>query len=160
MCVFRLTLFFALVNLSVLVEGFSQELTWFGKSMVVDKSESSDDFPIADAKQSMAAIRYDAVNESHGVIRAIGDLRNHIDSVTGVKPPLSTNEASFGYEIVIGTVGNSKLIDQLVSSKKLDVKNTKGRWEGFVIETIKNPKQGVKQCLVIAGSDKRGTICG
>jgi hypothetical protein len=156
----RRILFFVFLNLSVTVLGFSQDLTWFGKPIVVDRPESVDDFPIAEGRQLKASIRYDVANESRGVIRAIGDLQNDIDSVTGVKPPLFTTEPPFAYEIIIGTVGNSRLIDQLVSSKKLDVENIKGKWETFVIETIKNPKPGVKQCLVIAGSDKRGTIYG
>src|SRR5690606_22816183 len=35
-----------------------------------------------------------------------------------------------------------------------------GRWETFVIETVEQPTDGVDRALVIAGSDKRGTIFG
>ena len=35
-----------------------------------------------------------------------------------------------------------------------------GKWESFLIKTVDNPLPGVEQALVIAGSDKRGTILG
>jgi len=77
-----------------------------------------------------------------------------------VKPKTANTEVPTDYEIVIGTLGKSKLIDKLVASKQLDVKDLKGKWESFVIATVKDPKPGVRQYLVVAGSDKRGTIYG
>src|SRR5258708_20694893 len=35
-----------------------------------------------------------------------------------------------------------------------------GEWEKFQMETINNPTKGIKQALVITGSDKRGTAYG
>ena len=55
--------------------------------------------------------------------------------------------------IVVGTVGKSPLIDQLVADNKLDVSSIKGQWESFLIQTVDGN-------LVVAGSDKRGTIYG
>ncbi|HEY6913416.1 MAG TPA: glycosyl hydrolase 115 family protein, partial [Paludibacter sp.] len=127
--------------------------------VIIEKALTEADFPIVSTSRSVASIRYD-VNEYKGVVRAIGDLQNDIDSVTGYKPEILSSGLSTGYEIVVGTVGKSKLIDQLIASKKLDAKDLKGKWESFVLATIKDPKPGVKQCLVIAGSDKRGTIYG
>jgi len=117
------------------------------------------DFPVVSTDHQSAPIRYDC-NDHKGVIRAIGDLQNDIERVTGIKPALKTSEELASYEIVIGTLGNSKLIDQLVSTGKLDTKELKGKWESFVIKTISNPQPSAKQWLVIAGSDKRGTIYG
>jgi hypothetical protein len=126
---------------------------------IVEKNNSESGFPIVDCNHKAAAISYDA-NDFTGVIRAICDLQNDIDSVTGVKPELFTSEPASGYVIVIGTLGKSTLIDKLAASKQLDTKDLKDKWESFVISTVKNPKPGVKQCLIIAGSDKRGTIYG
>jgi len=128
-------------------------------NIISEKSESGRDFPIVNSEHVAASLRYD-INDYKGVIRAIGDLQTDIDRVTSIKPKLITSETSTGYEIVIGTLGKSKLIDELVSSKKLNVKDLKGKWESFVIATIPNPKINSKPCLVIAGSDKRGTIYG
>jgi len=42
----------------------------------------------------------------------------------------------------------------------LEVKEVQGLWERFVIATVADPLPGVKQGLVIAGSDRRGTAYG
>jgi hypothetical protein len=95
-----------------------------------------------------------------GVIRAAKDLQQDIGRVSDVTPTLVVNEFSGGDAIIVGTIGKSKLIDQLVASKKLNVKDVAGKWETFVIQVIDNPVKGIPRALVIAGSDKRGTIFG
>lgn len=94
-----------------------------------------------------------------GVIRAAKDLQQDIARVSDVTPPLE-NSFSGGDAVIIGTIGKSKLIDQLVAAGKLNVKDVAGKWETFVIQTIDNPVKGIARALVIAGSDKRGTIFG
>ena len=51
------------------------------------------------------------------------------------------------------------MIESLVAAKKLDVRRS-GAWESFVIATVSDPLPGVKQALVIVGSDRRGTAYG
>ena len=148
------TLFLAL-NYSAI----GQQITGLASDIVSDKPESDMDFPVVSSQKASAAIRYDQADYK-GVIRAIGDLQNDINSVTGVKPTLFTGENASEYEIVVGTLGKNKLIDKLVSSKKLDATDLKGKWESFVITIVPNPQPNTKKCLVIAGSDKRGTIYG
>ncbi len=94
-----------------------------------------------------------------GVRRAAGDLQSDIERVTGRKPGLGAAPAGNSV-VIIGTLGKSALIDKLVASKKIDTREIAGKWESFIITTVKNPMPGVKQALVIAGSDKRGTIYG
>jgi hypothetical protein len=106
-----------------------------------------------------------ADNEFAPVARAAGDLQNDLQMVTGARPTLaSAIPAGAKLAVLIGTVGQSSLIDGLVSSKKLDVGalSDKGqpRWETFVIQVVPRPAAGVDQALVIAGSDKRGTVYG
>lgn len=127
--------------------------------MIVEKSVSGTEFPIVSIDKATASIRYDS-NDYKGVTRAIFDLQNDINSVTSQKPGLLTSESAKEYEIIIGTIGKSKWIDTIIKSKKLDVKNLKGKWESFLITTIDNPQPGTKKCLLIVGSDKRGTIYG
>lgn len=62
--------------------------------------------------------------------------------------------------ILAGTIGNSTLIDGLVSSNKIDVSAITGQWESFTTQLVNSPVEGVAQALVIAGSDPRGTIFG
>lgn len=96
-----------------------------------------------------------------GVIRAYRDLQEDIFSVTGIKPELLLDKAPAGSNVVIaGTLGHSPLIDKLVDKKVIDPSELKGKWEKYIIKTVKNPLPGIARALVIVGSDKRGTIFG
>ncbi len=97
-----------------------------------------------------------------GVIRAFSDLRADIDRVTGHTPELLTgNKIPRMQEIVVtGTIGKSPLIDRLIKKGKINVDDIAGLRESYLIQTVANPFPGVKKALVIAGSDKRGTIYG
>lgn len=100
-------------------------------------------------------------DEDHkGVIRIANDLQLDIERVTGRKPNILHDLTQHQQIIIVGTIGKNKWIDELVANKKLDVNAIKGKWETFVIQTIENPFPNVKSALVIAGSDKRGTIFG
>lgn len=89
-----------------------------------------------------------------GVIRAANDLADDVRKVSGIKSEVVEKTAypSKGV-ILIGTIGKSKIIDQLIADKKIDVSEIKGQWESFVIQTVDGN-------LIVAGSDKRGTIYG
>ena len=65
-----------------------------------------------------------------------------------------------GKVIIVGTIGKNEFIDQLIDDKKLEISGIENQWERFAIQTINKPFKGVKQALVIAGSDKRGTAYG
>ena len=93
-----------------------------------------------------ASVYYDD-EESYQVVRAIGDLKRDIAMVTGLEGRQS--------QIVVGTYG-TKTISNLIAKGVLKEQDLKGKWESYVITVTDevNPR------LVIAGSDKRGTIYG
>ncbi|KAI4597249.1 hypothetical protein KJ359_004762 [Pestalotiopsis sp. 9143b] len=62
--------------------------------------------------------------------------------------------------IVAGTIGHSKVIDDLIASGKLDVSEIQGQWESFVSKVVDSPVEGSQRAVVIAGSDPRGVIYG
>ncbi|WP_417941184.1 glycosyl hydrolase 115 family protein [Flavobacterium sp. RS13.1] len=96
-----------------------------------------------------------------GVIRALKDLKADIGKVTNAEPSIVYDKLPSQKEIVIvGTLGKSPVIDQLVKKGKLDVKSIQGKWENFLIQVIDKPFKGVDKAFVIVGSDKRGTIYG
>jgi len=96
-----------------------------------------------------------------GVIRAVGDLSQDVGRVTGHNAPVVQSGAITGNRVVlIGTIGKSPLIDALVRQHKLDVSGIAGKWESAVTTIVNHPMRGVRQALVIAGADKRGTIYG
>lgn len=61
--------------------------------------------------------------------------------------------------VVAGTLGKSRLIDSLASEGIINVDDIKGKWESFVITTVKGSNKQVP-LLVVAGSDRRGTAFG
>ncbi len=86
-------------------------------------------------------------NESEGVKIAIRNLQADMQNVLGKQPQLKEGTAE-GVTILVGTIGKSKSIDAL---KLVDLK---GKREKFIITTTPEGQ------VVIAGSDKRGTIYG
>lgn len=96
-----------------------------------------------------------------GVIRALKDLQTDINKVTGINPSLINSLTTNQKEIVIvGTIGKSEVLDRLIKYQKIDVTTIKGKWEKFLVQVVENPFPGVERALVIAGSDKRGSIYG
>ena len=124
-------------------------------------SENSDpgSFPLVRDKHA-APLFLDGTDYP-GVLRAGGDLQADIERVTRIKPALSTNSGPSGkVALIIGTLGKSPLIDSLAKSGKINADAIAGQWESFIIATVDHPVPGVDQALIIAGSDKRGTIYG
>lgn len=104
---------------------------------------------------------YISDNDFVGVKKIAQKFQEDVERVTNVKPNIISNKIpSENKAIIVGTIGNSKLIDDLIANNKLEVSTIEGKWETFIIQTIKNPFKGVDEALVIVGSDKRGTIFG
>ena len=97
-----------------------------------------------------------------GVVRAVGDLSEDVKRVTDVQPiVIEKAGGQQGRDVVlIGTIGKSAPIDELIRRHRLDVSGISGRWESAVTAIVEHPMPGVGRALVIAGSDKRGTIFG
>ncbi|MEU3616960.1 glycosyl hydrolase 115 family protein [Streptomyces sp. NPDC006872] len=95
------------------------------------------------------------------VLRAADDLRADVERVCGVRPAVrhTLPERAAGL-VLAGTLGASPVIDRLVAQGRLDVRRVKGRWEASVTQVVERPMPGVDRALVIAGSDRRGTVYG
>ena len=89
--------------------------------------------------------------EPKAVQIAAANLQQDMTSVMGFTPTLSPLTSKPSPLILIGTVGYNKQIDQWVKQKVL--KDLKGKREKYIITTIDGQ-------LVIAGSDRRGTVYG
>jgi hypothetical protein len=94
-----------------------------------------------------------------GVRRALDDLRIDLRRVSGAAHA-GTAVERMDAQIVVGTIGKSPIIDRLARDGKLNVSAIQSKWEGYVHALVENPAPGVRQALVIAGSDRRGTIFG
>ena len=128
---------------------------------IVADSPAPERFPLI-AGGAAAPLWYDTADHL-GVLRAIADLRADVERVSGAAPALSAEPSATppaSRPVIVGTLGRSSLIDTLVAAGKLDPAPLAGKWESFVIAVVEQPLPGVAQALVIAGSDKRGTIYG
>jgi hypothetical protein len=130
-----------------------------GQKRYVETTWHSGDFVLARAKHA-ASLCVDS-SDYPGVIRAVGDLQADIARVTSISPAIAHGGASPpARRVLIGTLGKSSCIDRLVREHKIDVSEIAGKWESFLIEVVPRPLPGIESALVIAGSDKRGTIYG
>ncbi|URW79194.1 glycosyl hydrolase 115 family protein [Xiashengella succiniciproducens] len=117
----------------------------------ITKEKSGASFEIA-AGGKAAPIYVDPADQP-GVLRAVTSLAGDIANVSGARPKVVQKVKAPKGAILVGTLGSSKLIDQLVDAGKLDVSAINGKWEAYIIQTVDGN-------LVIAGSDRRGTIYG
>ena len=128
---------------------------------IVTSHATPDGFTLVGPNAEVATLHHDD-GEIPGVVRALGDLRDDIRRVTGHAPALASSTAPMpaGPVVLVGTVGHSAVIDELVRSGRLPADALVGKWESHVIATVERPLPGLERALVIAGSDKRGTIYG
>lgn len=101
---------------------------------------------------------YMDANDCRGVSYAVQALIKDFRQVSGCQATLtsqygSTHGKNSQPGILVGTLGHSAAIDQLVRQKRIDARQLKGKREKFIITLV-------DQQLVIAGSDRRGTIYG
>jgi hypothetical protein len=97
--------------------------------------------------------------EDRAVLRAVKELQSDALKVTGILPAMSYSPGT-AEVVIIGTMQQSRWIKQLVNDGKIDGALLMGKREKYLITTVKNPFPGVKEAVVIAGSDRRGTIYG
>ena len=97
------------------------------------------------AKEGKTATIIVDKNDWKGVIRAANDLGDDVRKVTGVAAPVEYVDVPQQHAIIAGTIGKSRLIDQLIKQKKIDIKRIKGHWEGYYIDVVDDN-------LVIAGN--------
>lgn len=98
---------------------------------------------------------------SHDVVKTAAELfSKDVCRVTGETPRIVNILSSNSTPIIVGTLGKSNLVDSLATAGKIESMTVAGKWETYGISVVKNPVQGIRQALVIYGSDPRGTAYG
>ncbi|MEO6980071.1 MAG: glycosyl hydrolase 115 family protein, partial [Mucilaginibacter sp.] len=115
-------------------------------------------FTISANRKSTAL--YVSDNEFPGVAFAAKSLQNDIKAVTNSSPGIVNTVGDQKLLIIIGTTGKNELIDKMIKQGKINAGEIIGKWEAHITQVVDNPAPGIKKALVIAGSDKRGTIYG
>lgn len=100
-----------------------------------------------------------------------GKFANDVNLVTGCRPEVVTDSSQMsGNMIIAGTVGNNDVISALIANGKIDVSglynNGKLKWDCYQMQFVSGQVlaecgySGVKDSLVIVGSNKRGAMYG
>jgi hypothetical protein len=130
-----------------------------GQPQIVKTAPTQGSFSLANA--GVAAKIYVDPNDWPGVIRAAHDLQADMHRATGLDVVFSNDEKlPAGDVVLIGTIGRSAVIDRLIRERTIDISQVRGKWESTLTQVVAHPLPGVARALVIAGSDKRGTIYG
>lgn len=130
-----------------------------GQTLYVSESPSAGSFHLVSEGQAPAIVVGE--NEFPGVKKIAGMLADDFGRVTGERSiVLQRFRAESRAVVIVGTLGRKGFIDQLAESGKIDRALLGGKREKFITTVVGDPFPGVKRALVIAGSDKRGTIYG
>ncbi len=143
---------YLIICLLILV--FQTTISASDKEQFVSTQKNASYFPLAVDGRPVSILTDDS--DYKGVLRAVNDLKEDFRKVTGNTP----QQGAAKFALIIGTVGKSAIIDKLIQTGKIEAKDLTGKNEKYILKTVMNPIDGVDAALVIAGSDKRGTIYG
>lgn len=154
-------LFISSILLAVSVSLNAVNKTYTGKFPAISETEILDYFPLV-SNREVSKIFIDT-NDFPVVNISSQMLSDDIKRVTGKNAIISRSESLSEIRgqssVVIGTIGNNTIIDELIDKDLIDVDTIKNKWESFLITTIRHPEYDTP-ILVIAGSDRRGTAYG
>lgn len=105
----------------------------------------------------LPAPRVESTGPDPGLARAVAGLAADFTRVGAGAHGAAAGEAP---AIIVGTLGDGGEIDRLVRAGRIDPAGVAGEWEAYLHQVVDDPRPGLARALVIAGSDKRGTIFG
>ena len=95
-----------------------------------------------------------------GVNKVAELVREDICLVTGFRAGEYVRGTRCKNLIIFGTVDKSDYLKELDKSGLIRLNDIRGKWETYSFQIVDDPYPDVDHALVIAGSDKRGTIYG
>ncbi len=99
-------------------------------------------------------------DDQPGIGIAVGNLAKDFGKVCGQDATIVNTATGLPKRLIIAASAESKIIKDLFKKKKLNEADLKGKYEKYVMTTVADPLPGVEEALIIAGSDRRGTIFG
>lgn len=147
------------IQIFFMVVMFSISLHMSAAQPFITTEKTSETIPVKEKSSKLSIFTSPGMDS--GILRAVKNLQSDFLKVTGIQPDI-LNQVSGQQSavIIIGTIGTKSVIDDLIRQKKIDGKLLTGKNEKYIIQNVSNPFPGVSKAIVIAGSDKRGTIYG
>ncbi len=138
---------------------FLSSIPLSAQDIIIRENKEPGFFPVVSVA-SPTAIYVD--EKDHWLMHKAAEwLQQDLEMITGRKANIiSTLPSSADFIIMIGSLDSSSTIKQLTAEKKIQTGGLTGQWEKFQFQTVINPVKNIKNALIIAGSDKRGTAYG
>ncbi len=118
---------------------------------------------IADKVRKDVSLVFDALPEKTEC-ESVDDLAK-LSCLFGTKDTQATDPAEEDleetvYPVIFGTAGNSPILDTFDREGLISLDDVRGKREVFSFSIVDEPAEGIASAIIIAGSDKRGTIYG
>ncbi|GAB1855227.1 glycosyl hydrolase 115 family protein [Flavobacteriaceae bacterium MHTCC 0001] len=112
-------------------------------------------------KDGEVASIYVSKDEAPQIVRAVTDLQKDIEMVTGIKPEIIHNfESVEDNTIIIGSIKDANIQNLKQAGHLNEADGIESLKQAFLLKDITNPSEGIKNALVVAGSDPLGTVYG
>lgn len=104
--------------------------------------------------------------EAYEGVKKVGKrVAEDILLVTGIEPSIVSErqQCENAFAVVVATLGKSRILEELEDTGKWKADEIMGKREVYHMQVVENPfpdMPEIEKALVIAGSDKRGTIYG
>ncbi len=99
-------------------------------------------------------------NAVNGLDFMAGKFAKDIELVTDSRPQIVSKMPQCENAVLVATCGNSRYLDKLEAAGRVDLSAICGKREVYGIFLCDGASFGVKNLMVIAGSDKRGAVYG
>lgn len=133
---------------------------WANSPIMGDISDKEDRMECIIERQEKPLF-YQEPSAYSGVVKIASKVRADIQAVTGYLPASCDQVGELGrFAVISGTLGRSPALDDLASRNLLDLSAIRGKRESYAFQIVDKPFPHVQSALVIAGSDKRGTVYG
>ena len=128
-------------------------------SLAVDFKPDASGFPLIHGGKP-ATVYVDAAAD-RSVARVAADFASDLAKVSGMAPAVVHDlKGVTGDVVIVGQIGHSPVIDDLIAAGKFKADAIAGQWEAYEQAVVDHPAPGIDKALVIAGADKRGAIFG
>lgn len=143
---------------------FVVSITFLNTMLYASKKDNQNQFIISSEEGKCSISFYEEQEAFSGVVKIANKVRYDVKRVTDGMPQTVKDLANAGESVVIyGTIGQSPVLETLAKSQLIDLEQIKNKNEVYSFTIIEKPfkkHSNIKKALVIAGSDKRGTIYG
>jgi hypothetical protein len=113
-------------------------------------------FPLV--QDGRAAAIYLAPEDAATLTLVVDAFASDVEHVTGTRPEIihSLRGGHAPEVLIVGIAGHTSAIDRMQRAGTVDARAIAGRWEAAETTVVEHPAPGIREALVMTGSDRRG----